>query len=816
MHIAHIVNRNNEEIVQSINEHARNTANYTAKNLKSLDLENTGYLAGILHDMGKSCDNFQQYLLDSFHGSSKRKRGDVIHTFQGVAWFWDRYHKETNDKNEKVASELIAYCIGAHHGMFDIVSPFAGYDAEDGFQHRINSCLAKNGDENICYEECVNIFFAEIATQDEIDVLMKNAVLEITRFMDVLRIKSESKAERNFFFGMFVRLVVAALMDGDRRDTAIFMGSRVEYEVIGDKETWHEELQYMENKIAAFGNREKAINVARQLISDSCLKWTTKESAIYRLSVPTGAGKTLSALRFALAHAKNKEKNRIFFVTPFLSVLDQNAEVIHKYISNQNLILEHHSNVIQFSCDEDSAIYETLISDWHSAIIITTLVQMLNTLFSGKTTSVRRFQSLKNSIIIFDEAQSIPINMISIFNSAANFLAYCCNTTIILCSATQPEFNSNKIEKKMKFPTQMEMVPYDEKIWSCFKRTKIIDARTKEGYTYDELAAFSLERLQTINSLLIVTNMRIEAKTLYNKIKMLSDTIEKPFHICHLSTNMCKQHRFEVMERIKELLNSKERIVVVATQLIEAGVDLSFESVIRVQAGLDNVAQAAGRCNRNNDFKRICDVYIVKLKDEKLDHLNSIRNAQNALNSFSNSYETHPERYCNDMLSLEAIKEYYQQLYAQGENAELFDYPIQIDKDAKCYTTLYALISSNKKSREFIDKVPEYKFYQAFATAGKEFHVFDEEQQDVIVPYNEEACEIINDLCSKEANSDYQFLKKKIKEAEKYCISMFPYQIKRMVDDGKIKMPESKAFMGLQEPYYDLETGFDEDGNTIF
>ncbi len=173
-----------------------------------------------------------------------------------------------------------------------------------------------------------------------------------------------------------------------------------------------------------------------------CKEAAGKESGIYKLSMPTGSGKTLSSLRYALSHAEKWDKKHIFFVTPLLSILDQNAAVIKKYIGDDKLILEHHSNIIRpLENTKEYDAWEYYTETWDAPIIITTMVQFLNTLFSGKMSCVRRMHSLCESIIVIDEVQTVPVKMLSLFNTATNFLHHVCNATIVLSSATQPGFN---------------------------------------------------------------------------------------------------------------------------------------------------------------------------------------------------------------------------------------------------------------------------------------------------------------------------------------------------------------------------------------
>jgi CRISPR-associated endonuclease/helicase Cas3 len=211
---------------------------------------------------------------------------------------------------------------------------------------------------------------------------------------------------------------------------------------VSQKETkvdWQKQLDYLNDKIEKF-NQSSMLNRVRSDISKQCMEFAERPCGIYRLNVPTGAGKTISSLRYALAHAKKYGKKRIVFIIPFLSVLDQNAKVIREYIADSDLIVEHHSNVIRERKGEQLDEYEILMEHWDAPIMISTMVQLLDILFGNKTSAIGRMRALCNSVIVIDEVQSIPKKTMEMFSMALNFLSCHCNATILLSSATQPCF----------------------------------------------------------------------------------------------------------------------------------------------------------------------------------------------------------------------------------------------------------------------------------------------------------------------------------------------------------------------------------------
>lgn len=792
-HPAHIkYDEQNNEICQSVVIHSKNTAAYTAQIMQLIGLYNTGYLTGILHDMGKLTDKFKIYIEKSSRGE-KVVKGSVNHTFAGVIFLFEKYYNKFTDIKD-ITCEIIAYAVGAHHGLFDCISS----NGADGFNHRV----LKDKNE-LCYDEALQNYFLECTSEVELNMLFENAADEIQSFINRVMSSCDNRSSFSYFIGMVERLLLSALIEGDRRDTVEFM-TGIEKSNFSDdmKQVWTERLFCIEEKIKEF-NTDTEINKARCKISDICKGFAKNQTGIYRLTVPTGSGKTLSSLRYALAHSAKYNKKTIFFVVPLLSVIEQNAKEIKKYIGKNELVLEHHSNVVkEESCFDELNINEMIAENWESPVVITTLVQLLNTLFLDKTTCVRRMHSLCNSIIIIDEIQSLPIRMISLMNETLNFLSSVCNTTIILCSATQPCFEN--VNHPLKFGTKTDIVAYEKELWKTFKRTQIIDKRTKSGYTKEQIVDFSIEIMSESKSLLIICNTKKTAKDIFDYLNQIKCYNTEPFLLFHLSTSMCMQHRNDTLDEIKSHLGI-DRVVCISTQLVEAGVDFSFECVVRACAGLDNIIQAAGRCNRNGEHIGQRNVYIVNFQNENLNSLKEICNAQDATNQFLFRYSENCTEFENDMLSDKSVKAYYDYLYKNKNVSKSFNYPLpQFDSD------IFDMLSLNK---QFVNRCKEFKGYilrQAFKTAGENFIIFDENTTDVIVPYNETAKKIIADLYSEKAKYDFKYLSVKIKEAKPYTVSLFEYQMRKLEDSGGLHTSSAFPFITVNERFYDEKTGISD------
>lgn len=825
---AHIRIEGDKEIIQTVQEHCLNAAKYASEVLKSVGLSCTAYLAALLHDMGKFKTEFKEYIETSARDAQSKNKV-VNHTFAGVRFVLERYHSSA-DMLDEYTAEVIAYAIGAHHGLFDCLNE----EGNSGFRHRMYK-------EKIAYEESKNNFLSLCASEDELDELFIKAKREIEYIIELIKPLIPNEKERfdesSFYLGLLVRLILSAVIEGDRRDTAEFMNKQFEPQFFNKLDVvWNECLTYAEeqHRILREGAVVSPVNEAREAIAQQCRTLSENEGKVFRLNAPTGAGKTLSILLAVLDLAKKKHKSRIIFTFPLLTILDQNAKEIRRNIPREEYILEHHSNVVRvkedseecekYGKDQDEKLdyHELLAQTWHAPIVITTLVQFLNTLFDGKTTCIRRFQSLCNSIIVIDEVQTVPLKMISLFNLAVNFLSEVCGATVILCSATQPALG------EVRHPLLEEicdLVSYDPQIWEAFKRTELIDAGIKR---LSDIPEFAQEVLDEASSLLIVCNKKDEARNIFIEMK---DSVDYCFH---LSASMCSAHRKNVLDEIKQSLSkiranpsSDCKVVCVATQVVEAGVDISFERVIRLTAGLDNVIQAIGRENRNGEDPNPAPAYVVTCSDEKLSKLKDIERAKNATINVLQAYKDNPSQFDNDLTSDAAIKAYYRSLY-KSLPRYYSDYCIdnatgnlgnnlQINTGSNSFLgpeeTLYSLLSANRaavgKAANCGEKL--FWFNQAFAKAGKAFSVFDDNTVDVIVPYGEEGKRLIADFESEKALYDPTIQEKLLQKAKAFSIGLYSYDERDLCLCGGLREVCDGLALALLPDFYNEDYGFEKE-----
>lgn len=801
---AHIRNDNGREYVQTVEEHCRKTAEYCRENLAPLELGELGYFIGLVHDMGKYSDKFQKYLRSSADGENVR-RGSVNHTFAGVIYILENFNN--GDIIAKITAELAAFAVGSHHGMFDSYDP----DKNSGFDHRLE--CSRQGIE---YRLAAERFHKCCAAEKQLKEYFQAAVKKLKVFEDKIFCMCQNKAFCNleekgdiqtsydFMLGMLARILLSALIDADRRDTAEFMSGSSHSKFKADKALWQGQLDYLEKKLGEF-KADSVINCVRKDISDEAARFAANHSGggVYRLNVPTGAGKTLTALRYAYTAAVNEKDNvsRIFCVMPLLSVLDQNAKVIRDNSFDKDIVTEHHSNVIKENLDADELDrYELICENWNNGIIITTLVQLLNTLFSGNTSCIRRMNALAGSVIIIDEVQSVPFKMLYMFNLAVDFLAYFCGCKVVLCSATQPCFE--KVGYCIAQQEDSNIIKPCSRITDTFRRTRINDM-AKEYISLDGLTDLSLEIMEDSRNLLVICNTKRSALSLFKELKL---RCSEDIKLYCLTAAMCMKHREDVLEEINRCLKSGEKMICVSTQLVEAGVDFSFESLIRLQAGLDNLAQSAGRCNRSFDYGHICSVYLVRADEnfEKLDKLEEIKNARRAAGSLLDRFRNDSSRYDDDILSGKSVAEYYQLLFKNIIDKDYYRYQI-----VKPFynNNIFDMLSSNLEWSPLDTLNRKYVLNQAFAEAGKQFTVFDDNTYDLIVPYDETAKKIIADMNSQKAGFDIGFMAKLVSMAKPYTVSVFSNVFEELTHSGMIKSYNDGHIFTLDASCYDEMTG---------
>ena len=712
-------------------------------------------------------------------------RGDIDHSYAGAKYIC-AFADQTGDKKIKKAARRVARTIVSHHGLHDWLDD----EGNDYFSERI----AK---EKWYGEVLENV--SSVVSESELLELLKAAGEEQDVLTQRLKAISSREEEYAFYSGLLERLMQSVLIDADRTNTANFMSDSRTEQTFDTASLWDRMHAAMEETLSAFADRKDRISLQRKSISERCRDFAARDAGICQLVVPTGGGKTLSSLRYAIEYCRRCGLEKIIYAAPFMSILEQNSREIRRIAGEENF-LEHHSNYRQKTETEEELLeYEQRTEKWDKPVIATTMVQLLNALFSGESASVRRMHRLSRAVLIIDEVQSLPLKCTHLFNLAMNFLSRVCGSTIVLCTATQPDFSRS--DYRLMLDEKPSMTGDYGPDFEVFRRTELIPHLTKNGDTYETAADFCFEKYLENRSLLVIVNTKAAAASLYRLLKEKNDAVPETERavMVHLSTRMCPAHRTKCIEEIRRLLDVRRNVICVTTQLIEAGVDISFGCVVRSLAGLDHAAQAAGRCNRHGEREGVSPVYLIYLREENLGSLKEIIQGQAAARQLINSGQI------ADYLSADTMTLYFRRFYTEimAENKLLFSYPA-----GKTDSSLLNLLSLNK-NRWMMKKRKTLRFCgQAFRTAGTLFEVISNQTTDVIVPYNEEAERIISELNSDVTpNRALELLRK----AQAYTVSLYDGEQRKLAESSAVYALKNGG-AALERGYYDEECGVTLEG----
>lgn len=548
---------------QLLEDHLKGVAKLCQHYSEAFGVGNLGYLAGLLHDIGKYSEEFQQRI----RGSKIR----VDHSTAGAQWIMEndviRKYLGTR-KLDRHLARLIAHSIAGHHGG---LKNHGTKDQEGTLVHRLSKQDIR--DWSNAWKE----------------ITLETSVKKDNNTIFTKGVNKENLAWKYSFLG---RMLYSCLVDADSIDTRDFCNNKAEEEGKVNEPIVLEVLlarlnKYM-NNILEHADGTK-INQKRREILEACERQAELSPRMFSLTVPTGGGKTLSSLSFALRHGVKYGMQRVIYVIPFTSIIEQNAQQFRDAIG-QDAVLEHHSN---FNYDEHEENYgfeemrrlKLSSENWDASVIVTTSVQFFESLFSNKRSKCRKLHHISNSVIIIDEAQGIPRGYMTPCLQALQELINSYGCSVVLCTATQPSWTNLGIAvtEMMDCPTPLELL-------EDFKRVEVAVASKDQEVLLDETV---LDWMETSDQILCIVNTRKHAKLLYEQM-----ILRELVGVYHLSGRMCAKHRTIVIKEIKQRLVDNLPCRVVSTQLIEAGVDIDFPKVLRAMAGIDSIAQAAGRCNR--------------------------------------------------------------------------------------------------------------------------------------------------------------------------------------------------------------------------
>ncbi len=816
-YIAHL--RKSDEQIQSVQAHLKETAALAKVFAQKLNLESAGELLGLMHDFGKYSRKFQKYIHDETglfnpdldDEESTPDGSKVDHSTAGAQWVYRELRKFGAAQGiGEFLGQMLGLCIASHHGE-GLIDCLDG-EGNPKWIERFNKT-----DELTHLAECERNA-DEVIRQKAHELAGENLIRSLLKAVKpIISDSTINEKIKEFYLGCLTRFLFSCLIDADRINSSDFeREAQKEVRRLAEKPDWQSAIDKLEVKLAGFENRPaeeiKPIDEIRRRISDDCLKRAVDSQGIYTLTVPTGGGKTLASLRYALHHAQKHNLDRIIYIIPYTSIIDQNAQAVRE-ILGEDWVLEHHSNL---EPEKQSWQDKLLSENWDKPIVFTTMVQFLDAWFGGGTRGARHIHPMTNAVLIFDEIQTLPVKCVHLFCNVLNWLTTFGKSTAVLCTATQPLLGKSGLQNfpedkrgaitargLLRLPENAEIMGKHQDLDKLFEELSRVEIRFNEkagGWNVDEAGAFLLEQFATTPSCLFIVNTKKWAQELYQYCKAQNVPPEALFH---LSTHQCAAHRKAIFDTIKGRLKNGKPVICISTQLIEAGVDISMACVIRALSGLDSIAQAAGRCNRHGEKKGKGQVWVLNLQEQ--DFTRILPDIQ--------AGKTHAERVFRDfagqdILQPEAMKRYFEYYFYQRSDEMLYS----VKNSAT--GSLLDWLSDNKNNPGGNININNRRtgkiqlLMQSFKSAGRAFQAIDAPTHAVIVPYGEGA-ELIAKLCGEWDPKEMYDAKKK---AQRYSVNVFPNVWGKLQKENALyETIEGSGIYYLNERYYNDEFGLSLD-----
>jgi len=632
------------------------------------EFENGDWLktAGLLHDLGKFNPEWQTYLLkcngeyesgetDDQNITTKSK-GKIDHSAAGAIYCFEVgcAKNEFKQKIKQGSDRILGYLIAGHHtGLPD----WNVYSDSKG----------KTLPERLNEEESIHHLKKALNGKPPSEILS-------------VPFPQTSPCNKQILPGdihLWIRMMYSCLVDADYLDTENFMNPQ-----ISELRSSYKTLQELKDLFDSFMEQKiesadfSPVNDKRQQILEECRNQASLSPGLFSLTVPTGGGKTLSSMAFALEHAIRYNKKRIIVAIPYTSIIEQTASEYKKIFGAENVI-EHHCNL---DPEIETAQSKLATENWDAPIIVTTNVRLFESLFASKSSECRKLHNIVNSVLILDEAQTFPPEFLKPILKVLNSLAECFKTSVVLCTATQPilagKIGSEKAEFKVLDEENIREIASDPaSLFQSFRRVQIkIFGDLRNPPSWEEVA----RELKQYNQVLCIVNTKKDCLNLHEQM---------PAGTIHLSGYMCARHRSQIIQEIKSKLKENEPVRVICTQIIEAGVDIDFPVVFRALSGLDSIAQAAGRCNREGK-KEKGTVYVFKSLTPSPSGF--LRKAE----------ETGFELYSYDLekymtLTPQAFEAYFKKFYSKINHFDKADMEGLLVKDAP-YLKIQFRTASNK------------------------------------------------------------------------------------------------------------------------
>ena len=709
-YFAHSTSRPDRADWQPLHEHLQEVACLARKRAAKFGAGDWGYVAGLLHDLGKYSDRFQARL--------EGREGRVDHATAGAIEAGRRF-------DEGVGRPLQFVIAGHHAGLAN--------GSEEEEQSRTPLC------------DRLRASIADYSAYRG----------ELQHHLPTQPAAPGLKGRRDrtgFQAAFFTRMLFSCLVDADYLDTETFY-DRVEGRSSrrAAPPALAELKPRLDAHLAGLAARaaDTAVNRERATILVACRQKAQEKPGLFTLTVPTGGGKTLASLAFAIDHALAHGLERVIYVIPYTSIIEQNAAVFREALGAE-AVLEHHSAFID---DPKSGLeardkLRLAMENWDAAVVVTTAVQFFESLFADRPARCRKLHNIAKSVVILDEAQTLPLPLLRPCVAALDELARNYGTTIVLCTATQPallETDAEETSFKGGFRDVREIAPAPKRLYRTFKRVTVEQLGELED---GALAA----RLRDHEQALCIVNTRAHARELYERLASTDGRY-------HLSALMCPKHRSERLEEIKARLDPKapQRCVVISTSLVEAGVDVDFPAVYRAQAGLDQIAQAAGRCNREGRLSR-GEVFVFRPPGRRL-----LGEQNRRATAADGVFRRHA-----DPLALDAIEDFFREVY-WSESAGAQD---GLDK------------------KQVIGRLEERKadLLFPFDAVARDFQLIEDGMLPILIPFDADARRLLKDLATTERIGDVA------RRLQPYVVQVPPGQFARLYGAGVVQPVAPQRF----------------------
>jgi CRISPR-associated endonuclease/helicase Cas3 len=722
---------------ETLADHLNKVENSASTFAVALGERSWGEVLGRCHDLGKLSDEFQLYLQKS--GAASIDAGAEDEAIPGRvdhSTFGARFVAEAVGK---VPGQLLAFCIAGHHtGLPDEAS------SDDTTQR---STLR---------------YKLDSARYSIPAVQVPDVVLPTLR--SPLKLTAAGRADVPFQLAFFTRMLFSCLIDADRTRTEEFCNPEKALVRGGlGSGSGRPSLAALKDRLdASLSEKQKKaepteVNLQRTIVLEHCRDAACLPPGFFSLNVPTGGGKTLSSLAFALGHAVKYDLRRVVVAIPFTSIIEQTADVYRTALGPfaEAGLVEHHTNL---QPRHDTRSNQFGAENWDAPLIVTTNVQLLESLFAYRTTPCRKLHNLAQSVIVLDEAQTIPVELLKPALAALRELVLNYGCSIVLCTATQPA-----LERRADFEIGLEAVrPIIPDAVPLFHALRRVEVRSLGKLPDSELALLLAKQ----RSALCIVNTRPHASRLYDQVAEKSE----PGECFHLSTWMCGAHRRTVLKMIRKRLNRKLPCRVVSTQLVEAGVDLDFPVVYRAEAGFDSIAQAAGRCNREG-LLALGLTYVFEAEEKP--PAGFLRAAADAAKELLPHYP--------DPLAPEAIEAYFRLLY-------------WIRKDSW---------DKHKVMEKMGFDCARERALLQFREVARAFQMIQDDQLPILVPCYKKSAILRDKLMA----GHVPFVPQR--ELQPYLVSIRKEAMRQLNDRGFVMEHESGVWLLLNRSLYSANKGLD-------